>query len=72
MAQALDLAAGYKEKCEDITKEKDSLKHDLKTRIEDAEKQIEDVSQQNEQFLIERNEMKQQIEQYRRLAEEVQ
>uniref|UniRef100_A0A1B6CMZ3 Uncharacterized protein n=1 Tax=Clastoptera arizonana TaxID=38151 RepID=A0A1B6CMZ3_9HEMI len=70
VAQALDLAAGYKKKYEDINREKDTLKNDLKHRIEEAEKQIEEVSEQNQQYIIERNDMKSVIDEFKKKSEE--
>lgn len=68
MSQALDLAAGYKEKCENIQSQMELLKNNTREKVDEMSKELQKAKEENEKF---KNENKTLLHQLKELQERI-
>lgn len=71
IAQALDLAAGYKEKSEALSAEREALKLELDKQTHAMKEQLTHVEEEKNKFLVEKEHLIVELEETRREAAEV-
>lgn len=70
IAQALDLAAGYKEKSEAMNLEREALKQEMDKKMQEMREKLTSIEEENKKYVTEKTKLVEELEETRREAAE--